>query len=201
MKELAQVSHGAGSLVIVDEIWTGLGRSGRWLYSDHGGFFGDLICLGKGLGGGVPISACVGSAELMQCWSQKDEVVHTATYAGAPLGCAAALQALAVIEQECLVERSRVVGESFRRHLEAALIGRPGVTAVRGAGLMVAVELGDRPGAAAKLQRSLLARGYVVSTGGGQREVLVMTPPLTVDSGLLEGFVAHLESCLHALAS
>lgn len=199
--ELAARCRTAGALVIVDEIWTGLGRSGRWLYSDQDGFFGDLVCLGKGLGGGIPISACVGRAELLEYWSREDEVVHTSTFSGAPLACAAALETLEVIEQENLVNRADVVGTAFCHRLGTALAGLPAVAGVRGAGLMVAVELKNVPGGAVRVQQQLLRRGYIVSTGGGRRDVLVMTPPLTVNAGLLEGVVAHLASCLHALAS
>lgn len=200
LSELHRLCSRADVLLIADEIWTGLGRAGQMLYSAREGLCPDIICLGKGLGGGIPISACIGHAELMQCWSRDEEVVHTSTFAGAPLACAAVLETLDIIEQEQLVDRSRALGERWRALLAEALCSFAPGLAVRGDGLMVAVDLGDRPGAASRLQRELLTRGYLVSTGGGRREVLVMTPPLNVDPDQLEGFVAPLRQSLHALA-
>jgi 4-aminobutyrate aminotransferase / (S)-3-amino-2-methylpropionate transaminase / 5-aminovalerate transaminase len=198
--ELHELCRRAGALFIADEIWTGLGRAGHWLYSMRDGISPDLICLGKGLGGGVPISACIGRAEVMQHWSRDDEVVHTSTFAGAPFVCAAALETLDIIEDEQLVTRSRALGEHWRAELAGALRSFAPALSVRGDGLMVAIDLGDRPGAASRLLQELLTRGYLASTGGGRREVLVMTPPLTVDPAQLEGFVAPLRQSLHALA-
>jgi 4-aminobutyrate aminotransferase/(S)-3-amino-2-methylpropionate transaminase len=198
--ELHELCRRMGALLIVDEIWTGLGRAGQWLYCGRAGICPDFVCLGKGLGGGVPISACVGRAELMQHWSRDDEVVHASTFAGAPLACAAALETLDIIEEEQLVTRSREIGERWRAELADALRSFAPTLSVRGDGLMVAIDLGDRPGAASQLLYDLLTRGYLASTGGGRREVLVMTPPLTVDPVLLEGFVAPLQQSLHALA-
>jgi 4-aminobutyrate aminotransferase/(S)-3-amino-2-methylpropionate transaminase len=198
--ELASLCRDHGALVIADEIWTGLGRSGHWLYSAQGCACADLICLGKGLGGGLPISACVGRADVMGHWAQDEEVVHTSTYAGAPLACAAALATLSALRDDRLIERSAQVGRRWRDLIAASVLGRHGVEDVRGSGLMVAVDLGPRPGVAIRVQRELLTRGYVVSTGGGQREVLILTPPLNTALELLEGMVAPLVASLHALA-
>lgn len=189
LSELGRLAHQAGALLVADEIWTGLGRSGRMLFSERESVAPDLVCLGKGLGGGLPLSACIGSRELMRSWSRDAEVVHTATFAGAPLACATALCTLDVLSREKLVERSERVGAAFRELCEHGLAGAPRVTRIRGAGLMLGIELGDRPGAASELARRLLALGYITSTGGGRRETLVLTPALVIDEGLLEGFV------------
>jgi 4-aminobutyrate aminotransferase/(S)-3-amino-2-methylpropionate transaminase len=165
----------------------------------------DLICLGKGLGGGVPISAVIGRADVMQSWSREAEVVHTSTFAGAPLACAAALTTLDVLEREALSDRSRRLGDWFRVTLERALAEVPVRSVVRGRGLMLGVELLDssdsQPGMGAALQRALLARGYVTSSGGGRREVLVLTPPLMIAESQLEGFVPELCASLRGLAA
>jgi 4-aminobutyrate aminotransferase/(S)-3-amino-2-methylpropionate transaminase len=178
----------AGALLIADEIWTGLGRAGAALRSVADGVVPDLVCLGKGLGGGLPVSACLGHGDLMDAWSRDAEVVHTATFTGAPLPAAAALSTLDVLERERLDERAVALGDRLRAALAAALPGRP----VRGRGLMIGVELGGGPGAAVAVARRLLERGYLTSTGGGAREVLVLTPPLTIDEALLEAFVPAL---------
>jgi 4-aminobutyrate aminotransferase/(S)-3-amino-2-methylpropionate transaminase len=156
----------------------------------------DLICLGKGLGGGLPISAVVGSGEVMRAWERDEEVVHTATFSGAPLACAAALATLDVLSREGLPARAAVVGERWRQALKEAL---PVDIAVRGVGLMIGIDLGAGRGAASRLAQSLLERGYLTSTGGGAREVLVLTPPLNIPEALLYDFVPQLVAALRDL--
>lgn len=202
--ELGRLCRAAGSLLVADEIWTGLGRSGEWLFSRAQGADPDLICLGKGLGGGLPLSACLGRREWMSAWSQPAEVVHTSTFAGAPLASAAALALLDAVESERLVERAAAVGARFRAGLERALARAAGSGlhgAVTGAGLMLAVELGARPGVALEAQRRLLARGYIVSLGGTTRESVVLTPALDIAEPLLDGFIMALSEVLGELAA
>lgn len=192
LAQLATRAHAAGALLIADEIWTGLGRAGAPLRSLADGVTPDLLCLGKGLGGGLPVSACVGRGELMAAWSREEEVVHTATFTGAPLAAATALATLAELERARLAERAEATGARWIASLRAALPRHR----VRGRGLMVGVELGGRRGAAVAVARRLLERGYLVSTGGGGREVLVLTPPLNIDEALLLGFIPELVAVL-----
>jgi 4-aminobutyrate aminotransferase/(S)-3-amino-2-methylpropionate transaminase len=201
--ELTELCREHGSLLIADEIWTGLGRSGEWLFSQARGAEPDLVCLGKGLGGGLPISACVGQPHVMAAWSRADEVVHTSTFAGAPLACATALATLAEIEQQGLVSRARELGGELAAALRAELSRSAGLARgeVRGAGLMLAVELDLPTGAALELSRRLLGRGYIVSLGGGRRESIVLTPALDISEALLEGFVAAFAMTLRAVAA
>jgi len=193
LKELSQLCAQHGTLVVMDEIWTGLGRAGAWLAHGDLGITADLICLGKGLGGGLPLSACIGTREVMAAWSRDEEVVHTSTFAGAPLACALALETLTVLEEQNLVQRSAELGQLWKARLERRLANRRGF-AVRGQGLMIGIECAE-PGAVA-LHKQLLARGFITSTGGGQRDVLVLTPPLTVGAHQLEAFDDALEACL-----
>ncbi len=198
LSELGALAKKHGALLIADEIWTGLGRAGKLLFSlDQ--VEPDLICLGKGLGGGLPISALVGRDEVLQSWQQNAEVVHTSTFAGAPLACATALTTLDVIEQEALCERATTVGATFCDSLRRLGSDFPKL-AVRGAGLMVGLDLGGSGGEGLLLQRRLLTRGYITSTGGGQRDVLVLTPPLNIDAALLDAFVGVLKEELRGLA-
>jgi 4-aminobutyrate aminotransferase-like enzyme len=184
LSELSTLARASGALLIADEIWTGLGRSGALLHTLATGVVADLVCLGKGLGGALPLSAVVGRGAVMEAWRRDEEVVHTSTYAGAPLACATALATLDVIEREGLAERSRELGERWKRELASAL---GGVAPVRGIGLMLGVDLSERPGGASGVVRELLRRGYLATTGGGGREVLVLTPPLVIAEELLEG--------------
>jgi 4-aminobutyrate aminotransferase/(S)-3-amino-2-methylpropionate transaminase len=192
---LSNLAREFGALLIADEIWTGLGRSGKMLFSVGPECTPDLICLGKGLGGGLPISALVGRGELLEAWQRDAEVVHTSTFAGSALASATSLATLDVISREHLPERAATLGEQFLRLLEARLVRFPSV-ALRGSGLMIAIDLGNAPGRASVLALRLLECGYITSTGGGRREVLVLTPPLTLGESLLGGFVDALERCL-----
>ncbi len=209
LEGVVRLSREHGALSLFDEIWTGLGRTGAWLAAARlggdvragsdalGRAIPDLICLGKGLGGGLPISACLGRREVMAAWSQEAEVVHTSTFAGAPLACVAALATLDVLGRGGAIERALSLGDSWLARLQTRFTGHPAVAEVRGLGMMVGLELtGGRGGA---LQRALLERGYVTSTGGGARDVLVLTPPLTIGEERLVEFEDALEDALDAL--
>ncbi len=185
---LSALAHEYDVCVISDEIWTGLGRAGAWLFgSEDQDFSPDLICLGKGLGGGVPISACLGRAELMKVWQRDEEVVHTSTFAGAPLACTAALCTLDVLGRGRWVERARESGDAWIAHLREFLKDSA-IEEVRGRGFMIGLSTRKIPGGASALQQALLERGYITSTGGGGRDVLILTPPLTITSDLLMAF-------------
>ena len=101
-----------GALLILDEIYTGFGRTGKWFACEHSGVIPDLICLGKALTGGFPLSACVGRADVMDAaWpASQGEAIHTSTYLGHPVGCAMALAQIAEIKRLKLCERSAKLG-------------------------------------------------------------------------------------------
>jgi 4-aminobutyrate aminotransferase/(S)-3-amino-2-methylpropionate transaminase len=181
---LSELANTHGVLLGADEIWTGLGRAGSMFRSLETGVVPDLLCVGKGLGGALPLSAVIGRGAVMEAWRRGEEVVDTSTYAGAPLACATALATLDVLEREGLVERSRELGERWKRELTAALAFAPDLE-VRGAGLMLGVDLAKHPGGARAVLRELLVRGYLATAGGGGREVLVLTPPLVIAERLL----------------
>jgi 4-aminobutyrate aminotransferase-like enzyme len=198
---LGELCREHGASFIADEVWTGLGRSGEWLYSVAQNARADIVCLGKGLGGGLPVSACLGRAEVMASWSRDEEVVHTATFAGAPLGAAAALETLGQLESQQLVERSRRLGGELARALRGAFPSAwPSGWEVRGAGLMLGVDLGPSQLTALELGRELLAAGYITSLGGGRRDCLVLTPALDIAEPLLDAFVATFAARLRAHA-
>ncbi len=193
---LREACDDAGVLLVADEIWTGLGRSGSWLCSVDDGVTPDIVCLGKGLGGGLPISACVGREVVMRAWdTHGGGAIHTATHFGAPTACAAALATLGELRRARLVDRSRRVGDRWRGGLAQALEGR-GVVEVRGRGMMIGVQLEGGAGRALAATRALLGRGFIVLTGGSAGDVLTLTPPLTVDEGLLALFTRTLVEVL-----
>jgi 4-aminobutyrate aminotransferase/(S)-3-amino-2-methylpropionate transaminase len=196
---IVEVAHRHGALVIADEIWTGLGRSGAMVRSTAVGAPADILCFGKGLGGGVPISACVAAEDVMQAWASPDrgEVLHTSTHAGSPIACAAAIATLDTLRFRKLVARAAEAGERALGAFRAALEGCPGFVEARGAGLMIGVELaaGDL---ALRAVRGMLARGYIVLSGGLRGETLTLTPPLNIDEALLDGAAKALRDVLQA---
>jgi 4-aminobutyrate aminotransferase/(S)-3-amino-2-methylpropionate transaminase len=193
---LRDACDSSGALLVADEIWTGLGRSGAMLASVDAGAVPDLVCLGKGLGGGIPISACVGRGRAFAAWGARGgSAIHTATHFGAPLACAAAIATLDGLASERLAQRAREVGERWVDALCDQTRGH-GVVAVRGRGLMVGVELQGGASRALSVARALLGRGYIVLTGGGRGDVLTLTPPLNIDEPLLGGFASTLAECL-----
>ncbi|HRG98736.1 MAG TPA: aspartate aminotransferase family protein [Polyangiaceae bacterium] len=187
LRELRALCTESGALLAADEIWTGLGRSGALLAS-LAECTPDLVCLGKGLGAGYPISACVGSAGAMEAWgAHGGAAIHTATHFGAPPACEAALVALGEIERLGLAARARQVGAALQRALRAA-----GFT-VTGRGLMLGVHLGSAPRALA-VARRLLRRGWLTLTGGTSGDVLTLSPPLILSEARVAPFVAALQA-------
>jgi acetylornithine aminotransferase len=159
-----------GLLYMVDEVQCGIGRTGKWFGFQHTGLLPDVMTLAKGLGSGVPIGACVAAgaaAEIFQPGS------HGTTFGGGPLVCAAALETLAVMEDEHLLHRASSLGDTIKSGLEIALSGHPGVKEIRGHGLMMGVEL-DRPCAA--LVAQALDQGLLINVT--QDTVVRLLPPL-----------------------
>ncbi len=175
------------ALLVVDEIYTGFGRTGRWFACEHSGVVPDVICLGKALTGGFPLSACVGRAELMDCWPpSQGEAIHTSTFLGHPVGCAMALAQMAELRRQALPDRSARLGARFLQNLQTlpAPAGSLRVQA-RGLGLMAGLELRtetDQPASteALALVKWLLSRGLIVLPEGEHGEVVSFTPPLTI---------------------
>jgi 4-aminobutyrate aminotransferase/(S)-3-amino-2-methylpropionate transaminase len=196
LPELRAACDRHGALLVCDEIWTGLGRSGAWpLASVADGVLPDIVCIGKGLGGGLPISACIGSAHVMAAWGRHGgATIHTATHFGAPLACAAAVATLEAIEAGHLPARAHAAGALWMAQLRDGLRGTS--VEVRGRGLMVGVALEGGAARALAVARRLLARGWIVLTGGLDGDVLTLTPPLDVDATILAAFAVALANVL-----
>ncbi|EYF02338.1 aspartate aminotransferase family protein [Chondromyces apiculatus] len=190
-----EVAHRHGALVIADEIWTGLGRTGAMARSIALGAAVDILCFGKGLGGGLPISACIAPEAIMASWSAGIEVIHTSTHSGSPLACAAALAVLDALQDGALPARAQAVGARWVEELRTALSSCPSVVDVRGVGLMVGVEL-ESAALGLRVMRGMLDQGYLVLTGGTQGEVLTFTPALGIPEALLSGATMALQHVL-----
>jgi len=175
------------ALLILDEVYTGFGRTGKWFACEHDDVVPDVICLGKALTGGFPLSACVGRASVMDAaWPESaGEAIHTSTFLGHPVGCAMALAQIAEIQRLKLAERSARLGEFLREQLQSAIGNRQSAMRVRGIGLMAGIELLRADGkpateAALRAVKAMLHRGYILLPEGEHSNVISFTPPLTI---------------------
>jgi 4-aminobutyrate aminotransferase/(S)-3-amino-2-methylpropionate transaminase len=189
-----------GALLVLDEIYTGFGRTGKWFACEHSGVIPDLICLGKALAGGFPISACIGRASIMDAaWPASDgEAIHTSTFLGHPVGCAMALAQINEIRRLKLVERSAELGVYLLKLLSA--INYP-ASQTRGLGLMAGLELklpNGQPATALSLKviKKLLHCGFIFIPEGEPANVISFTPPLTITKTQLTKAVTVLASVL-----
>ncbi len=183
---LVERTRAGGVMLVADEIFTGMGRTGALLACDREGVIPDLVCVGKALGGGMPLSACCGPPEVMDAWpASTGEAIHTSTFLGHPLSCAGGMGFLAALEAEGLVERARRLGEWAVSLLSGELDGHEDVVEVRGRGLMVGVEL-KRAAAGAGVAERALARGLIVLPAGENGDVVELTPAATIARTELE---------------
>jgi 4-aminobutyrate aminotransferase/(S)-3-amino-2-methylpropionate transaminase len=185
MRGLRELCDEQGWLLIADEIYTGFGRTGAIFACDHEAVVPDLLCVGKGLASGMPISACMGLKRVFDAWPRSEgEAMHTQTFLGHPVSCAAAIASLAVAERWQLAERSRQLGHAVLERLRANLTDVAAVRDVRGLGLMIGIEC-IRPEISLKASTQILERGYVLLPSGEGGCVLSLTPPLTIGEGAL----------------
>jgi 4-aminobutyrate aminotransferase-like enzyme len=172
-------------LLVFDEIYTGFNRTGSLFACDHFGVFPDLICLGKGLTTGFPLSACVGRAEIMDAWPRsKGEALHTSTFLGNPVGCAMALASIELHLENGVAEKIRRLGAHFRNQLTAQKI--PSVGNVRGLGLMIGAEVvhpdgSPNPDLAIDAVVKGLKDGLILLGGSPDGNVLSFTPPFCIE--------------------
>jgi 4-aminobutyrate aminotransferase-like enzyme len=179
-------------VMIVDEIFTGFGRTGAWFAVDREGIVPDILCIGKAMGSGIPISAAIGLAHVMDAWPlSTGEALHTSTYLGNPLGCAAALATIDEIERLQLPARAAQLGAALRPRLDA-LRSNAVVVDVRGCGLLWGIELRDAAVAFAVV-KGALARGVIFSQTGLSGDTIAITPPLTIDRDMLDCAIQTLE--------
>ncbi|HEX5323132.1 MAG TPA: aspartate aminotransferase family protein [Capsulimonadaceae bacterium] len=191
-----------GVLLILDEIFTGWGRTGSWFACEQEGVLPDLLCVGKGMGGGMPISACLGSQELLKsAWGESaGEARHTSTFLGHPLSCAASLATIAVLEEEGLVARSAEVGKRLLAALQALAGAYPeAIKEARGRGLMIGLEFHDSE-RAGRVVLSALRLGLIVLPAGDRGEVVEIVPPFVIDDEQADWCIEILAHCLKGAA-
>ncbi|HYW05699.1 MAG TPA: aspartate aminotransferase family protein [Longimicrobium sp.] len=185
---LRRICDERGLLLIFDEVYTGFGRTGRWFAGEHWGVTPDLMAVGKGLTGGFPFAACIGTERAMGAWPRSTgEAIHTSTFLGHPVGCAAALAAIAVLRDERLVERSATLGARILGRLRELTASHPRVGEVRGLGMMIGIEMvRDRdtrapaPELSGRVVTEGLRRGILLLGGGVYGNVLSLSPPFVL---------------------
>jgi 4-aminobutyrate aminotransferase-like enzyme len=186
MAALSRIVAESGALLIADEIFTGLGRCGALLASDRVELRPDIVCLGKALGGGMPISACIAPRSVMDAWPKSEgEAIHTSTFLGHPVACAAALAVLSVLEDEAVVERSWLLGSQLLKALRGRLHGVPGVHELRGLGLLAGIEF-EEAGRAVAVAEAALAQGVLLLPAGDRGQVLEIAPPADLSDAQAE---------------
>jgi LysW-gamma-L-lysine/LysW-L-ornithine aminotransferase len=171
LREVQRLARARGALLIVDEIQTGFGRTGRWFAVEHAGLEPDLMTLAKGIGAGFPMGA-VAYTERVR--SALYAGAHGSTFGGNPLACAAGLAALEVYRTEGIVERAAATGAWLLDALRVALADRPVVREVRGLGMMIAIELREK---VAPYLKALMTDHAVIALPAGTN-VLRLLPPL-----------------------
>jgi 4-aminobutyrate aminotransferase/(S)-3-amino-2-methylpropionate transaminase len=169
-----------GLLLILDEIYTGFGRTGRWFACEHWAVVPDILCVGKALAGGLPLAACIGRAEVMDKWPvSTGEAIHTSTFLGHPVACAAALASIGEMKRLRLAERAAALGAQARQRLGPSLRGR---------GLMLGLPVPNPT----RLCEQLLRRGILALP---ESDAVGITPPLIITSRQLAHAWDVIEEC------
>lgn len=194
LQHLRAVCDKYGIVLVIDEIQTGFGRTGRMFAIEHSGVQPDIVTLAKSIAGGLPLSAVMGRANIMDSLPPG---ALGSTYAGSPLSCAAALAVLDVMKDEQLVERSARIGRWMLARLGEMQKRFPVIAEVRGLGAMVAMEIERKDAVLTKaLVQAAGRRGLVILSCGVHANVIRFLTPLTIPDALLEEGFTILEAAL-----
>ena len=187
LTEVRDICTDKGVLLILDEIQTGFGRTGRWFCKDYEAVEPDIMTIAKALGAGFPIGAMLAKSGI-----EFGAGEHASTFGGNPLACSAALASIGVIESERLVERSEELGAYFMNRVhEDGLDSRPIVKDVRGKGLMIGIELRE---SCADIVDKALNRGVLINCTSDR--VIRLVPPLVISKDELSRVIAVLEEII-----
>ncbi|GAA3902229.1 acetylornithine transaminase [Actinoplanes auranticolor] len=178
-----EICTATGTLLVLDEVQTGIGRTGHWFHHQSEGVEPDVVTLAKGLGGGLPLGACIAFGKAGELFGPGS---HGTTFGGNPVSCAAGLAVIRTIAGEGLLDHVKRVGELIRRGVEG--LHSPAIAGVRGAGLLLGIEL-TAP-VSAEVAKSLQEAGFLVNPI--QPDVIRLAPPLILTTGQAEAFVAAL---------
>ena len=188
LENLRKICDEHGWLLMLDEIQTGMGRSGKWFAYQHSKIKPDVITLAKALGNGVPIGACLARGEAASVFQPGS---HGSTFGGNPLACAAALAVIDSIEKQSLVERASQLGSKILEAFTANLADQAGVKSVRGLGLLIGIEL-DRP--CKELVQKALDAGIIINVTA--ESVIRLLPPLVMSDEQADSLVEKLSGLI-----
>lgn len=189
LKEVRSLCHQYGALLILDEIQTGMGRTGTLFAYEQAGILPDIVTLAKGLGGGVPIGAFIASDKVASAFGPGD---HGSTFGGNPLACAAGNAVMRAIDEEKLLENTKTMGDYLKQGLEGLQQKYPSlIKTVRGQGLIVGAEL-TLPGR--EIVNQCLEKGAIINCTAGN--VLRFVPPLNIKSAHIDEVLAILDGVL-----
>ncbi|AOE65365.1 aspartate aminotransferase family protein [Pseudomonas corrugata] len=190
LKALRQLCSRRAWLLMLDEIQTGIGRTGHWFAFQHEGIVPDVMTLAKGLGNGVPIGACLARGKAAELFTPGS---HGSTFGGNPLACRVGCTVLDIIEEQDLVGNARHQGEQLLGRLRAELAGNPNVLAIRGQGLMIGIEL-KQPVRDLAL---CAARDHGLLINVTRGKTIRLLPPLTIDGREIEMIVRGVSRSLN----
>jgi 4-aminobutyrate aminotransferase len=176
VKGLRRLCSKYGALLIVDEIQSGIARTGKWFAIEYFGVRPDIICMAKGIASGFPLGAIAASASIMKKWSPG---AHGGTFGGNPVCCAAAIATLEVIKEQKLMQNAKRMGNYLKKSLLKLQAKYPVIKDIRGLGLMIGVDLQDAD-KVSKIMNFCLKHGLVLISTGGGGTVIRMVPALIV---------------------
>jgi len=183
------ICDGAGALLVLDEVQAGIGRTGRWFGHQHEQLVPDIVTVAKGLGGGLPIGACLATGETAEALQKGD---HGSTFGGNPVSCAAALAVIDTIEKENLLEHVTTLGAAWKKALEAST--GPGLHRVRGRGLWLALAVDE--GIAPTLETVARSHGFIVNAVAP--DAIRLAPPLVLSDADATSFSDALPELLRS---
>lgn len=197
LRAVRDLCRADGPLLILDEVYSGFGRTGRWFACEHAGIAADLLCVGKGMASGFPISACIGRAEVMDAWpASTGEAIHTSTFLGSPTGCAAAIASITEIRDRKLVERAESFGALIDELLHDLQREAPDIVkTVRGRGMMWGIQCCNGE-IALKAAVEALRHGVLVLTSGPRSDVIALSPPLVISEAQVRHAIGVLKRSL-----
>lgn len=189
LRQLESLCRQQNWLLMVDEIQSGMGRSGRWFACDHAGIRPDVMTLAKGLGNGVPLGACLARGQAAELFSNGQ---HGSTFGGNPLACRAGLEVIRIVQDELLLSRADKLGQRLRQGLQQALAGEPEVVDIRGTGLLTGIELATP--APTLMLRALQEQRLLINVT--RQKVVRLLPPLICSEDDIDRIVAGLAALL-----
>ncbi|MCL2565850.1 MAG: aspartate aminotransferase family protein [Defluviitaleaceae bacterium] len=195
IKAIEDKIKACGGVIVVDEVTTGIGRTGKWFGYEHYNMSPDIVCLGKGIGGGYPVSV-IGMVKDIADLVEKSDFVYAQSHQDDPLGCAVVYEVISIIERDKLIQKAADMGKILERELKSLMARHNIIKEVRGVGLMYVIELNQREDITLdEIHKAIFDAGYIAGLRP-QANVLRFYPPLTIEEGQIKGLVRALDNVL-----